>query len=109
MSQMETKPRDECGRTAKAASEDVFTMRKAFWHCEPNSFGAKDAGEKGGLGVPLLVTVEPENQKQCKAHGFAPGVSTLGYWRIKSKVRKGRPWATSKAVSNKHPSGTREK
>lgn len=69
-----------------AASEDIFTMRKALWHCELYSFGAKDAGEEGGLSVPLLVTVAPENQKQCKAHGFAPGVSPLGYWRIKSKV-----------------------
>lgn len=65
--------------------DNIFTMRKALWHCEPYSFGAKDA-EEGGLGVPLLVTVESENQKQCKAHGFAPGVSSLGYWRIKSKV-----------------------
>lgn len=69
-----------------AASEDIFTMRKASWHCEPYRFGAKDAGEEGGLSVPLLVAVAPENQKQCKAHGFAPGVSPLGYWRIKSKV-----------------------
>lgn len=90
MSQMETKPRDECGRPAKAASEDVFTMRKAFWHCEPNSFGAKDTGEKGGFDAPLLVTVEPENQKQCTAHGFAPGVSTLGSLedQIQSQKRK---------------------